>query len=311
MEFPVESLQISAVHNFDFYSVDSDIHEEGQFCAVCFEDDSLAFFDLLANQLRTTVYAKEHGLGLVRFTHHPECVLVSSRPNSHEQPIRYLSLRENKFISLFQGFVLSLSSIHSHIHIHTFLSTGHQEPVLSMSMSPSNDLFLSSSASSVLLTSLASPHPIAALSLPPSSSRPLCAFDGEGVVFAVSCEAEGGGKASVKLFDVRNYEPGPFLTASLPVSSPPASLRFSPDGKWIALGTSQGSTHLLDAFSCECMHVLSAQEEESSDGSESERRKVPPPSCAFAPDSSTLFSTLGNPLFPLSTGLFLRFRVCL
>ena len=103
--------------------------------------------------------------------------------------------------------------------------------------------------------------------LPAASARPLVSFDPEGQVFAgascsllnvhilmqaaaVLCECELNGQLAVsmnseliKLFDIRSFEKGPFLTFRIGRESSPsvppewASVRFSPDGRFIAIAS--------------------------------------------------------------------------
>lgn len=69
----------------------------------------------------------------------------------------------------------------------------------------------------------------------------------EGIIFAA---AICGGR--VKLFDVRSYDKGPFLTfltADLGGSKSFSSIRFDNNGHHMLLATTQGVHVLLDAFS--------------------------------------------------------------
>jgi hypothetical protein len=48
--------------------------------------------------------AQKYGVELVRFTHHEQCVLCTSRPPSAEDyAVRYLSLYDNQYLRFFAG----------------------------------------------------------------------------------------------------------------------------------------------------------------------------------------------------------------
>jgi WD40 repeat protein len=77
----------------------------------------------------------------------------------------------------------------------------------------------------------------------------------QGVVFAV---ALSNNTESLKLYDVRSYDQGPFASWKVPSGEQLtfSTLKFSPDGARILLGTHNGVTFLLDAFGgqpvCQC-----------------------------------------------------------
>ena len=113
------------------------------------------------------------------------------------------------------------------------------------------------------------------------------AFDPMGLVFAA---AISGGR--VKLFDVRAYDKGPFLTFTPDISLPPvgpdgkqpprsfSGLKFSNDGKLILLSSCHGVHALLDSFKGGLLRTFSGHSQEGADGAEG----VPLEAC-FSPDS--------------------------
>jgi len=180
--------------------------------------------------MKKTVYSKRYGVDLVRFTHHPQAVLVASK-NGWDESIRYLSLYDHKFLRYFKG---------------------HKQKVVSLELHPQNDTFLSAALdNSVRLWDLRSN---VCQGLIRVTGRPAVAYDPSGLIFAIAC-----GSDIVKLFDDRNCDKGPFSTTKInPVnknsltSAPSASdwtfVKISPDGKYILLATTSSTLYLLDAF---------------------------------------------------------------
>ena len=115
--------------------------------------------------------------------------------------------------------------------------------VVALSMSPVDDMFLSGSLDKTLrLWDLRSPNCQGLMHL---SSRPVAAFDPEGLVFAAGVNSE-----SVKLYDLRSFDKGPFASFRLmgEKGCEWTGLKFSPDGKTILLSTNGSVIRLIDAF---------------------------------------------------------------
>lgn len=115
--------------------------------------------------------------------------------------------------------------------------------VVALSMSPVDDMFLSGSLDKTLrLWDLRSPNCQGLMHL---ASRPVAAFDPEGLIFAAGVNSE-----SVKLYDLRSFDKGPF--ASFKINPEKGcewtGLKFSPDGKTILLSTNGSVIRLIDAF---------------------------------------------------------------
>ena len=108
MEFPIETLEICSIFHLDSYVLDSSIHEEGRYMAVCCENGSISLMNLLENEIQTTILMKDFPPCLVEFTHHETSILCSSSPllssSTNDHSIRYVSLHENKIIRFFEGF---------------------------------------------------------------------------------------------------------------------------------------------------------------------------------------------------------------
>eukprot|EP01133_Synstelium_polycarpum_P005708 gene5708-6596_t len=113
-------------------------------------------------------------------------------------------------------------------------------------MSPLNDMFMSGSLDDTIR--LWDLRTNVCQGLMRRNGRPSVSYDPEGLILATAVSVN-----TVKLFDVRNYDRGPF--SSFTINHPHAvewtSLKFSQDGKYILLTTTENTIFLLDAFSGE------------------------------------------------------------
>ena len=101
---------------------------------------------------------------------------------SENDIIRYLNVGENKYISYFRG---------------------HSKRVVTLCMSPTDESFLSGSLDKTIrLWDLRSANCQGLMHL---AGRPVAAFDPEGLIFAAGINSE-----SVKLYDLRSFDKGPF-----------------------------------------------------------------------------------------------------
>lgn len=75
--------------------------------------------------------------------------------------------------------------------------------------------------------------------------RPVSAFDPEGLIFAAGVNSE-----SIKLYDLRSFDKGPFVTFLLNQEKECdwTGLKFSKDGKTILISTNGSIVRLIDAF---------------------------------------------------------------
>jgi COMPASS component SWD2 len=245
----IDDYQIAAIVNGDDQVVDSCFHSEGRMLVTATKD-SIQLIDSLSGESKKKLNTKTHGNQNVVFTHHEFCVLASSRKTNND--IRYLSMYDNRYLRFFKG---------------------HQTQVTSLAMSPVDDCFLSSSADrAVCLWSLASPAPVARLTLPEGAVNPKVAYTHDGLLFGVMVKNTATGSNCIRLFDARSYDKGPFqqlrpssqrLERALKTSNPslePAvvqrclasaweSFSFSPDDTRALVSTACGMLISLDAFS--------------------------------------------------------------
>ena len=291
----MDKYQIGAVIHGDDQVVDSCFHADGRMFMAATKC-SIQVIDSLTGEEKKKIFTKTHGIGSVVFTHHEQCVLASSVKSNND--IRYLSLYDNRYLRFFKG---------------------HQAQVTSLSMSPVDDYFLSSSCGndrSVCLWSLANPSPIARLSLPQNCINPKVAHTYDGLIFGVMVKNVSSGSHCIRLFDARSYEKGPFLQLkpsrqrlekALKVSCPfieSAQLRrcvestwesfaFNADGTRALVNTSSGMIISLDAFSDDGDPIVYFTEEKSqSAASQPSLTKSSSPQLGycFTPDSLHVLS---------------------
>ncbi|XP_057372682.1 WD repeat-containing protein 82-like [Daphnia carinata] len=216
------------------------------------EDDQIVIYDCEKGTQKRTVNSKKYGVDLVHFTHAKNTAIHAS--TKVDDTIRYLSLHDNKYIRYFPG---------------------HTKKVVALSMSPVDDMFLSGSMDKTLrLWDLRSPNCQGLMHL---TSRPVAAFDPEGLIFAAGVNSE-----SVKLYDLRSFDKGPFASFRLNTEKTCewTGLKFSPDGKTILLSTNSSIIRLVDAFHGNPTHTLTGHLND----------KKLPLEASFSPDSQFVFS---------------------
>jgi len=209
-----------------------DFHHGGEFCASANAVGDIQLLNAHSGRRTNTIRCAKYGAELIRFTHHQEAVICSSRNSAGDHDVRYLSLYDNKYIGYFRG---------------------HQARVVALDMSPIDDTFISGAMDGcVRLWSLRAKNCAAMLRVGGGQQAggsdffPCCAFDPTGVCFAATTGTE------LRLFDVRNLRPGPFTTLALEhcvqTRSYPTSIEFSPDNSHILVGTSDSALMRIDAF---------------------------------------------------------------
>ncbi|KAL7752181.1 hypothetical protein RI367_002226 [Sorochytrium milnesiophthora] len=213
--------------------------DTGAYCVVASEDDSIRIYDCNSASLVRTLYSKKYGVHLARFTHRSQNVLYASTKNSHD--IRYLSTTDNKFISYFKG---------------------HTNSVVSLEMSPVDDMFISASVDgTVRLWDTRTPNCQGSLQVPKQNST-VVGIDPSGAVFAVATHDPNNPNVlpNISLYDIRNFEAGPFenqpihdptssySSATPPFMPPMTGLRFSNDGQKVMITTSGDTHYILNSF---------------------------------------------------------------
>lgn len=198
------------------------------------DDDTIVIYECDKGTKKRDINSKKYGVDLIRFTHATNTAIHTSTKENHT--IRYLSLHDNKYLRYF---------------------TGHEQRVVTLSMSPADDTFLSGSLDqTVRIWDLKSEKPLGKLQ---ALGTPIANYDPEGLVFAVGINTE-----VVKLYDSRLYDKGPFNTIRVGPKPPNfnwRSLKFSPNGKQILLTTDHEELYVLDAFLGQPIHKLSTEKQ--------------------------------------------------
>lgn len=197
------------------------------------DDDSIVMYDCTTGLKSRSVNSKKYGVDLIQFAHNSTNAIHCS--TKVDDVIRYLSLHDNKYIRYFPG---------------------HQQKVVTLCMSPLDDMFLSGSLDKTIrLWDLRMQSCQGLMHVP---SRPVASFDPEGLIFAAGINSN-----TIKLYDLRSFDKGPFTSFKLDIEQSKSEwmrLKFSPDGKLILL-TSDGTALLLvDSYTGAVVHTLTGHE---------------------------------------------------
>lgn len=207
-----------------------DFSQDGKNLISSSEDDTIILYDCEKGIKKRDIMSKKYGVDLIRYTHANNTAIHTS--TKENDTIRYLSLHDNKYLRYF---------------------VGHEKRVVTLSMSPADDRFLSGSLDqSIRIWDLKQDKYVGKL---PSQGAPLANWDPEGLIFAIGMNSE-----YIKFFDSRNYDKGPFNSIKISSNKPPnmswRSLTFSPNGKQILLTTDYEELYIHDAFSGQPLHKL-------------------------------------------------------
>lgn len=197
-----------------------DFSPNGEQLISCSEDDQIVIYDCEKGTQMRTVNSKKYGVDLIHFTHGNNTAIHSS--TKMDDAIRYLSLHDNKYLRYFPG---------------------HTKKVISLNISPVEDTFLSGSLDKTLrLWDLRSPNCQGVMHL---SGRPVAAYDPDGLIFAAGVNSD-----SIKLYDLRSFDKGPFMTFKLNQERECdwTGLKFSRDGKMILISTNGSIIRMIDAY---------------------------------------------------------------
>ncbi|KAH7282126.1 hypothetical protein KP509_35G013500 [Ceratopteris richardii] len=196
-----------------------DFHEADDVLVTASDDESIRLYDTANAGFLKMIYSKKYGVDQICFTHKKGCVLYASK-NGWDESLRYLSLSDNKYICYFKG---------------------HRDRVVSLCVCPRSETAFSGSLDHTLrIWDLRNNVCQGMLRVP---GRPSVACDKQGLIFSVT--TEGG---AVKLFDLRQFEKGPFKTFVVTDDyHENLGTKFSDDGKLMLLSTNS-QIFLLDAF---------------------------------------------------------------
>mmetsp|Transcript_3808 Transcript_3808/g.5553 ORF Transcript_3808/g.5553 Transcript_3808/m.5553 type:complete len:331 (+) Transcript_3808:200-1192(+) len=248
MEFTSPGPQVGAVIPSKSRVTSASFHADGSKLFVASEADSkLQIIDCQAGkQSSPALRFEREGISLVESTHHDKCILISGKGSADQQPS--------------QRYAVSYHSIHDNKILRKF--RGHNDTISSISMSPSDDYFLSSSRDrTVRMWSLQQAGAVAQLELPAAAEGdPFAAFDSTGLVFGVTATMAAGQGHYIHLYDARNYTGGAFAelkvtTAQLEKELTPqmarsewTSMKFNASGNQILVTGKNGLVLTLDGY---------------------------------------------------------------
>lgn len=222
-EFPEISSKINAI-NFS---------TNGGLLISSDQDDQIVLYDCDIGKQKYTINSRKYGVDLIHFT--PDAKNVVHSSTKVDDAIRYLSLNSKTYLHYFRG---------------------HTKKVISLCISPKKDglSFLSGSMDNTLRlwdVRLSTCHGVMR-----SAGRPIAAYDPEGVIFAAGINSE-----NIKLYDLRSFDKGPFITFHLNRERDCdwTGMKFSGDGKKILINTNGRVTRLVDAFNGTLLHTFAGE----------------------------------------------------
>jgi len=184
-------------------------HEDGDHLFVASAEDArLRLVDCIKGTSdRAATRCETSGVRIVEATHDKYSVLIAGEGKEipHTHAVTYLSVYDNAILRIFRG---------------------HLSKVTNISMSPTDDRFLSTSEDrTVRLWNLQQPGCIAMIPFLSDTgtsitcSPPNACFDSTGLVFAVTAAIPGGAGNLLHLYDARKYDSGPFSELKVDQSS--------------------------------------------------------------------------------------------
>lgn len=221
--------------NTAYTSIDFD--DSGEFLLLSRTDATIQLFNTKAGAHAKELKSQKYGSALARFTHHSTSIIYAS--TKVDDGIRYLSMHDNSFIRYFRG---------------------HTGRVTSLSVSPSDDKFLSASLdNTVKIWDCRSSNAQGSFNF---DSAWLTAFDPSASVIAIASPPA----QTVCLYDMRNYDKAPFATWDLldterrfqSYGQVPGvgwtGMEFSNNGKFLLVSTNGPGHYVLDAFTGDLIH---------------------------------------------------------
>lgn len=226
----ISSFQIARVFGHHQKSVNSmDFSFDGLLLVSSGADDVVNIYLAREGNWKRTVPVKKYGAGALRFLRDrnvPTVITTSTTGLDHQ--IRAIELNNCTYVRYFPG---------------------HEERVISLASSPISATFISASLDRTMrLWDARQPAAAGKLKV---DSCPAVAFDPKGVVFGVTCTDTQRG-TMVKLYDVKQYQQGPFIEFPIPGRSAswPTCFKFSTDGEYFLLTSADASPSIqvFDAY---------------------------------------------------------------
>ncbi|KAI6206021.1 hypothetical protein M3Y94_00858500 [Aphelenchoides besseyi] len=205
-----------------------DYSHDGKLLISSSDDDSMVVYDLDKATKLQTVNSKKYGVCLIQFAHDNKSVIHAS--SKVDNTIRYLSIDNKQYLRYF---------------------TGHVKRVRSLSMSPVDECFLSCSLDNSMRLWDLRVQTCQAILI--NNVPAIASFDRNGMVFGVAL-----GSKMLKMYDIRHFDRGPFLTINLPSEchSEASNMQFSPNNKLAVIGTRSDELYVVDTFESKFLHRL-------------------------------------------------------
>lgn len=207
-----------------------DYSADGALLAASSGADILSITHARSGEPARQVQVRKYGAGVIRFLRDSgagSLVMASTTGGDHD--IRALELARCSYARYYRG---------------------HSGAVTSLAASPTSPTFVSGARDSTMR--LWDVRMNAAVAKLAAAGAPAVAFDPKGVVFGVVC-LERARSTTVKLYDVKNYQQGPF--AEFPIENPrslaPSCFKFSSDGEFFLLclhDNTSATVRLYDAY---------------------------------------------------------------
>jgi COMPASS component SWD2 len=213
-------------HHGHISSIDFDRKESTKMLVCSSDDGKLGIYDSLKPQYLKSLTLEGIQPKLARFTHHSSSILVGDGKTGN---VTYASVHDNSILGTFE---------------HQSQSTG----ITSLALSPTNDIFYSTTDKSFSIWDLRNNKPLGNLGGGKPLHSALCAVDPQGQVFAL-----GSDNRFLRLYDARNYDKGPFASFEIVDSYRPdaiwSDITFSPDGSEILISAGSASVaYIVDSF---------------------------------------------------------------
>lgn len=165
---------------------------------------------------------KKYGVDLVKFPYATNDYVLHASYNGWDETIRFLNLNQSAYVRYFKG---------------------HRSKVICIAVSPQDDYFLSSSLDDTIRFWDNRASEVQGII---RENQPYIAFDPLSQVFAVATDYN-----IIKLYDVRNFDMGPFYTWKVKSSRTKhnwCGITISSNGKYILATSLDNSFVIIDAF---------------------------------------------------------------
>ncbi|KAI6243610.1 WD repeat-containing protein 82 [Aphelenchoides fujianensis] len=212
-----------------------DYSHDGKLLITSSDDDSMVVYSCDRGTKLQTVNSKKYGVCLIQFANDNKSVVHAS--SKVDNTIRYLSIDNKQYLRYFSG---------------------HVKRVRSLSMSPVDECFLSCSFdNSMRLWDL---RVQSCQAIVMQNSPGIASFDRNGMVFAVAL-----GSKVVKMYDIRHFDRGPFMTINLPPEchAEASNMQFSANNKLAVLGTRSDDLYVVDTYEAKFLHRLHGHKNET------------------------------------------------